>query len=121
MNHDSLHANYGADHGTIGSYITGFFACVALTLIPFYMAREHIVSGYDGILIITLFAIMQLLVQVYYFLHLSMKSRIRWNLLAFVFTGLFVLFIVAGSLWIMTNLTHSMSSSELQQYMHTQN
>lgn len=64
-------------------------------------------------------AVVQLIVQVIYFLHIGRGSK--WKLRTFIFTLIVVIIIVAGSVWIMENLNYNMmdmSPHEQQKYMN---
>jgi len=52
--------------------------------------------------------IVQILVHLYYFLHLDTSSAARWNVLAMIFTVLIMILFVGGTLWIMYNLHYRM-------------
>ena len=95
---------FGSDHGTVKSYIVGFIISLVLTIIPFVMVAKHMLSNNAMYITIGLFALAQLFVQLVFFLHLSFKSSVRWNLSVFLFTLIVVLILVLGSLWIMVNL-----------------
>ena len=106
-----IDTEYGVGHGDIRSYITGFVISIVLTLIPYFVVVDHLLSGHMLIAVIVLFGIAQLLVQLIYFLHLSPKAKAKWNLIALVFTTLIVLILVVGTLWIMNNLNYNMSQA----------
>jgi len=60
----------------------------------------------------------QLIVQMVFFLHIGRGSH--WKAVTFVFTAIFVLIVVVGTIWIMNNLNYNMmdmSPTEMQQYM----
>jgi len=99
---------FGSDHGTVKSYIIGFIISLVLTIIPFVIVYEHLLSTKASYIAIGLFALAQLFIQLVFFLHLSFKSNARWNLSVFIFTLLVVLILVMGSLWIMINLNYFM-------------
>jgi cytochrome o ubiquinol oxidase operon protein cyoD len=61
--------------------------------------------------------ILQMLVQLILFLHLSTEKRPHWNTILFLFMLLICLIVVAGSLWIMSNLDYRMMSPS--QHSHT--
>lgn len=98
---------------TTKSYITGFVLSVILTLIPYYLVVERVMTGWMLIIYLMVFAVVQLLVQLEFFIHLAPESGPRWNVLVFLFMGLVLLIIVLGSLWIMDNLDyHNMTPEE---------
>lgn len=99
---------FGSDHGTVKSYIVGFIFSLVLTIVPFVIVAEHLFSTLSMYVTIAIFALAQLLVQLVFFLHLSPKSKARWNLNVFIFTFLVVMILVAGSIWIMVNLDYFM-------------
>jgi cytochrome o ubiquinol oxidase operon protein cyoD len=99
---------FGNDHGTVKSYIVGFILSLVLSIIPFVLVLKKIVVGQQAFLAISALALVQLIVQIYFFLHLNTHSKARWNLNIFLFTLLVVGILVGGSLWIMYNLDYYM-------------
>lgn len=68
-------------------------------------------NGYNLLYTITAFALLQLFVQLVFFLHLSTKSKARWNLIAAGLTIFMVAFLVIGTIWIMKNLNYNTSTA----------
>ncbi len=95
-------------HGSVKSYIIGFIISIILTIIPYYVVVNHSMSTEAIYIIISIAAVLQLLVQLIFFLHLGAGTDREWNTLAFVFTLIVVLILVIGSLWIMYNLDYNM-------------
>ncbi len=96
--------------GSSGSYITGYVLSIVFTIIPYTLVVNDVLTGWGLYLMLACFAIVQLFVQLVFFLHLGRESKPRWNLLVFLFAVLVVVILVFGSLWIMKNLNyHSMS------------
>jgi cytochrome o ubiquinol oxidase subunit IV len=97
---------------TIQKYTTGFIACLLLTGAAFAIVSEHLATRHQflshGVLFagILALAVLQLFVQLRYFLHLGPESRWR-DLVMFALALALIVIIVGGSLWIMANLTHS--------------
>jgi cytochrome o ubiquinol oxidase operon protein cyoD len=54
------------------------------------------------------FAVIQVVVHLFYFLHLDSSREQRWNVSAFLFTGLVIVLLVGLSLWIMFSIHTSM-------------
>ncbi|ATA24948.1 cytochrome o ubiquinol oxidase subunit IV [Brenneria goodwinii] len=96
----------GASHGSVKSYLIGFVLSVILTVIPFAMVMSGSASQHAIILTVVGCAVVQILVHLIYFLHLSSASEERWNVVALAFTVLIIAIVVAGSIWIMWN-THA--------------
>ena len=111
--------------GTLGSYIAGFVISVVLTLVAFcvvvYRVSLHL-GTVPVIAIILILAIIQLLVQLIFFMHLARESGPRWKLAVFVSTIGIILIVVIGSIWIMNHLNYNMmaSPSEMNQYIQSQ-
>jgi cytochrome o ubiquinol oxidase subunit IV len=97
-------------HSTLRSYITGFILSIVFTLLAYFAVVSHLVSGGVLIVIIIGFAIVQLMVQLIFFLHIGQESKPRWNLTFFLSTASIVLLIVVASLWIMNHLNYNMMS-----------
>lgn len=101
--HEAVHgAAHGGARGSRRSYIVGFLLAIALTIVPFGLVMSH--SSIGTPLIITVFALAQILVHIVYFLHVNRSEEQRWNLMALVFTAIVVCIILGGSIWIMHNL-----------------
>lgn len=98
---------------TLNRYILGFGISLIITLGVFALVSWHIDLGHEfpphELLypLLAVAAIIQLLVQVIFFLHIGDEKGPRWNLLAFSFAGVVVVILVGGTLWIMTNLMHT--------------
>ena len=97
-----------AYHGSYKAYIIGFVLSVILTVIPFYMVMNGSASPAAIITTIVIFAVVQVLVHLYYFLHLDTSPEQRWNMTAFVYTVLLVAILIGGSVWIMIHLDGNM-------------
>lgn len=95
------HENTG--HG-LGSYLIGFVLAVVLTAIPFYVVMTHALPPSRAMLVIGVAAILQVLVHLRFFLHITFASTPKENLLAIVFTAVLILIMVGGSFWIMFDL-----------------
>ena len=107
---NTIDTAYGAARSNLVSYSMGFFLSLILTLIPYELVREHSIGG--GVLVYTIiaFALLQLAVQLIFFLHLNTRSNAKWNLIALAFTAIMVTFLVVGTLWIMQNLSENAMS-----------
>ena len=109
QHHTHPTADTAKGRGLVKFYCLGFILSLILTLAAFYVV-EH--RSFDTRMLygaITLFALLQLLVQVICFLRLNARTEHdRWNLICFLFTLLIIAIIVVGSLWIMYNLNYNM-------------
>src|ERR1700685_2325114 len=102
---------------TITSYITGYALSVLLTLAAFGLLVEHIHTGHtfpthpELMVGFIALAVAQLLVQLFFFLHVGRGQNRHWNAVALGFALFIVAVIVGGTMWIMANLQQNMVQS----------
>ena len=94
----------GANHGSVKSYAIGFILSVILTVIPFGLVMYPSLPKMTTLAIVLLFAVVQVVVHLVYFLHLDRSKEQRDNVIAFVFAGLVILLLVGLSIWIMFSI-----------------
>ena len=75
-----------------------------LTIIPFGLVMYPTLPKATTLAIVLLFAVIQVVVHLYYFLHLDRSQAQRNNVIAFVFTAIVILLLVGLSLWIMFSI-----------------
>lgn len=102
------------------NYILGFALSVVLTLAAFILAMKHLLTGDNFILTILGLAVIQLWVQLIFFMHLDNEKGSRWNLAIFLSTISLIIIIVAGSIWIMNHLNYNMTPDQINQYINNQ-
>ena len=113
---------------TLKRYVTGFVLSLALTAVSFgavwlHYYNHHLWPTHHELFIwILALAVVQLAVQIVFFLHVGRRSG-ALNLVVFGFAAVLVAIAVGGSLWIMTSLNArmSMSPDQMMQYMQTEN
>jgi cytochrome o ubiquinol oxidase operon protein cyoD len=114
------------DQGTYKSYIAGYLASIALTIIAYFAvvhpAYFSLGSSVAVLATILVLAVVQLIVQMFFFLHVASQPGRTWKLFAFFSTLALVLIIVIGSLWIMNHLNYNMMANpaQMQQYINDQ-
>jgi len=98
------HEDHGAheSHGSLKSYVIGFVFSLVLTIIPLVIVLNGLLEGTAAKLVLLGSAILQFVVQLFYFMHLKEEGKPRWNLMVLILGLIIVLTIVAGSIWIMT-------------------
>ena len=100
------------------SYIVGFVLSVITTLVAYFFVVNGTFPAAVLLYVVAGLAVIQLVVQVVFFLHIGRGSH--WKLITFLFTAVFVVIVVVGTIWVMNNLNYNMmdmSSEEMQQYM----
>jgi cytochrome o ubiquinol oxidase operon protein cyoD len=108
----------GARQGSLKTYTIGFVLSLILTLEAYFLVVNEAFTRRWLLVAIVAFAVVQLMVQLVFFLHLGSESKPRWNLTVFTFMLMVLLILVLGSLWIMHNLNyHMMSPSNTDKYI----
>jgi cytochrome o ubiquinol oxidase operon protein cyoD len=105
----------GATYGSVATYVTGFILSLVLTMTAYLMVENYGSSSSQPshkylLSAIMALALIQLFVQLIFFLHLDRESKPRWNLMVASFAVSVVLILVLGSLWIMNNLNYHMDA-----------
>lgn len=99
---------------SVQSYLAGFGISIALTTAAFMLVWAYQASSRElynrtvMITALTILAVVQLVVQSLFFLHVSAERKARFNLYSGIFTAIVVLIIVVGSVWVMQNLNYNM-------------
>jgi cytochrome o ubiquinol oxidase subunit IV len=99
MSHSTAHS---ASHGSVKSYLTGFVLSVILTAIPFWLVMASGYSRQATVAGILVFAVVQIVVHLKYFLHLDFTKEGRINSFSFLFTAMVIVMLVGLSIWIIT-------------------
>src|SRR5262245_26116940 len=110
-------------NGLLKNYIIGFILSVLLTLGAYYpvslhLSTHHRYPTHEFIIPFILgLAFVQLLVQMFFFLHMGRETQPRWKLfMAISFIGIIIVVVVA-SIWIMQHLNYNMSLIRLDSVM----
>lgn len=90
-------------HGSYRSNTTGFVISLLLTLASFGMVMSGKFPTSVTLAVIVALAILQLIAQMHFFLHLDSSPSQRWNVMVLLYTLFIIVFVVAGTLWIMYN------------------
>jgi cytochrome o ubiquinol oxidase subunit IV len=92
----------------IGGYLTGLGLAILLTATSFFVAGTDLVWQPSIPVALVVLAIAQMGVHLVFFLHITSGPDNTNNVLALAFGLLIVILLMAGSLWIMSNLNHNM-------------
>jgi cytochrome o ubiquinol oxidase operon protein cyoD len=104
-------------------YVIGFVLSLAITFGMYALATGDRFMGVGLVVLLGALALVQMLVQLVFFLHLGDELRPRYKLAALSFMSLILLIIVVGSLWIMHHLNDNMMDmmpGQKTDYMHEQ-
>ncbi|WP_040949929.1 cytochrome o ubiquinol oxidase subunit IV [Gorillibacterium massiliense] len=100
-NHDTA-SKQEHGHGSIKSYTIGFILSIVLTIIPIVVVMNSMLGKTATYVTLIAAAVFQLLVQLFFFMHLREEEKPRYNVMALILGGILVFTIVAGSMWIMS-------------------
>ncbi|MFT4265773.1 MAG: cytochrome o ubiquinol oxidase subunit IV [Xenophilus sp.] len=120
--HDAMHAggHHAGDHGhghdhdvgphsSFSGYMIGFVLSVILTAIPFWLVMNNVIgSRTTAVLVLGGLAVVQILVHMVCFLHMNGKVEGGWTMLSTIFTIVFVVIGIAGTLWVMFHMNANM-------------
>jgi cytochrome o ubiquinol oxidase operon protein cyoD len=114
-----FHLETSRDEARYISYVVGFVLSVVATLLAYFFVVNHVWPKEMLVYIVLGIAIVQLVVQAVFFLHIGRGSNLK--IITFLFAILMLLVIVVGSIWIMNNLDYrmmQMTPEQMQLYMH---
>ncbi len=100
------------------AYIVGFILSLLTTIAAYFFVVSHMWPVQVTIYLVMAIAVLQLVVQMVFFLHIGNGSR--WKLVTFIFTLLVVGILVIGTIWVMNHLNYNMmdmNPQEMRQYM----
>lgn len=105
MSHASAdNDNHDVHEITYGSYITGFVLALILTLIPFGLVAFGWLSTGATLLVIGAAAVLQIIVHLFFFLHLDFSPANRWNTMSALFSAAIMILLIGGTLWLFVSL-----------------
>ncbi len=107
------HDNHGhheieLPHATLKDYVIGFVLSVILTAIPFWLVMTGTLPAGATAAIILGLAVVQVVVHMVFFLHMTPKAEGGWSLTSLLFTVIVVAIMLAGSIWVMFHLNSNM-------------
>lgn len=83
--------------------LKGFAGAIVLTLAAFWLTIGHAFGKAATFAMLAALALIQIAWHFRYFLHIDLQKSHRDDLQLILFTGLIVLLMVAGTLWILFN------------------
>ena len=106
----AVHDEHGdsAPHGTLRGYLIGFVLSVVLTAIPFALVMSGYLDPTSTAIIVLGMALVQIVVHMVFFLHMTTRAEGGWSFLALMFTLVVVIVTLAGSIWVMYHMNANM-------------
>ena len=104
-------------HGSLRDYLIGFALSVVLTAVPFWLVMGDVLESRQlTAFVIMAFAMVQIVVHIVFFLHMTSRVEEGWSLMALIFTLIIIVIALAGSLWVMHHLnTNTMPFHDMRQ------
>ncbi len=101
-----------SEHGSTKSYVVGFILSLIFTLVPYYLVVNMTLAGTTLWVAILGIAVLQMAIQLLFFLHLGRGPKPLYNIVFFFATAGVIVITVGASLFIMNNLYRNMSPEE---------
>lgn len=105
---------------TLTKYIIGFVLSLTLTIAAYLIVTEEVASGSQIVFILGGLALIQMIVQLLFFMHLDDEVGPKYKLASFLFMSAILVILLVGSIWIMNNMNYNMmqmTPEEKRQYM----
>lgn len=102
-----------SEHGTTRSYIIGFVLSLIFTLVPYFLVVNKMLTGTTLWVAILGIAVLQMAIQLLFFLHLGRGPKPLYNVVFLFATAGVVVVTVGASIFIMNNLYHNMTPEEV--------
>ncbi|MCQ6560232.1 cytochrome o ubiquinol oxidase subunit IV [Paenibacillus mendelii] len=99
--HEGTNPQAAGLHGSLKSYTLGFLFSIVLTIIPVAIVMNGWLEGAASSIVLMMAAVLQLVVQLIFFMHLREEKKPRYNLVTLILGLVILLVIVLGSMWIM--------------------
>lgn len=97
-----------AERKELRGYVWGIGLALLLTLLPFSLVQWAAIPRFSLLIAIGSFALVQMLVQFRYFLHIGFGQK-REDLQLILFSAVLLTIMVAGTIWIMASLATRMA------------
>jgi cytochrome o ubiquinol oxidase operon protein cyoD len=89
------------------SYLVGLGLATLMSIASFWAAQSHVIYGPGVPVAIVVLALAQMGVHLVFFLHITTGPESTNNVLALAFGVLIVFLLLAGTMFIMTSLSHT--------------
>lgn len=98
--------------GGVWSYLLGLALATLLTAVSFFVARTTLVWEPSIPVALAVLAVAQMGIHLVFFIHITTGPDNVNNVMALAFGVLIVLLVIVGSLWIMANMNHNMTTMD---------
>lgn len=106
MSHSPSTDAHGGSEATLSSYTIGFVLAVILTVIPFGVVGFELLPPTGALITVAASAVIQILVHLYFFLHLDVSREHLASTMSGAFTALIMALLVGGTIWLFYSLDY---------------
>ncbi len=99
------------EHGWTVSFkplAIGFVFSILLLTSSFFLLTRHHLKNPELDMVLWGFSTLQAVIQLIFFFHVGLRNKPRWHMITLFFTLLVILIVIAGTLWITSNLNYNM-------------
>ena len=86
----------------------GLVLSIILVLASYRIVTYYHLTSMELVYTVFGLGILQALLQLVFFMHLGLEDRPYWHLILFLFTATIVIIVIAGTIWIMSNLAYNL-------------
>lgn len=104
MSHSPITDAKGGSEATVTSYSIGFGLAIVLTVIPFAIVGFGLLPRAGALIAVGIAGVIQVLVHLYFFLHLDASREHRAKTMTGIFTALIMGVLVGGTIWLFYSL-----------------
>jgi cytochrome o ubiquinol oxidase operon protein cyoD len=99
-------------------YRRGIVAAVLLTVVPFAVVWSGALPREASLAIIGVCALLQIVVQFRFFLHIDLGRQQREDLQLILFSALVLILVAGGTVWVLADLGARMMPAAMEHDMH---
>ena len=93
---------------SIKPIVLGFIFSLVAIIATYRIATHHTSSNFVLVSEISIFASLQVILQLVFFLHIGLEQKPPWSLLMLLLMIFLMFIMVSGSIWIMHHLDYNM-------------
>jgi cytochrome aa3 quinol oxidase subunit IV len=102
IHHEEIKGYHGPERGFPWRHVMGLVGSIVLTFLALWAVQVHALSHAMLLAVILVLAVLQIVVQLFFFMHFTESAGPRYHVSALALGFIFTFCIVAGSIWIMT-------------------
>jgi len=97
-----IHKEHGSNKAFPWAHVIGYVGSILLTVLALWFTLTASLPQGGMITILLVLAVLQILIQLIFFMHITEKNGPAYHTMAIALGFLFTFAVVAGSIWVMT-------------------